>query len=47
MSEQPDKQYLARIEDGELCSYEIIDGKLVERPATLVPSTETFLEPNT
>jgi hypothetical protein len=31
-SEQPDETYLARIDTGELCRYEIVDGELVELP---------------
>lgn len=31
-SEQPDEQYMARIDDGERCAYEIVNGEIVERP---------------
>jgi hypothetical protein len=37
-TEQPDEQYLARIEDGELCSYEIVDGEIVEKPVSSISS---------
>ncbi len=31
-SEQPDEEYLARIDDGEVCQYQLVDGELVEVP---------------